>query len=77
MFATFTIHKSMLVADPEKPGFYNALTSKGVVSVQPHDGSIQYRPVGTNGSFEEFYIKGNWAIFPDVDGLVFTVPYVE
>lgn len=76
MFATFAIKRHMLVPDPEKPGFYNAVTSKGVVSVQP-DGHVEFRPVGTNGAFEEFYLADNRCVFPDVDGLCYDIPFEE
>ena len=77
MFATFTIRKAHLVADPEKPGFYNAVVpGKGVVSVQP-DGRVEFRPEGSNGAYEEFFVRGNRAIFPDVDGLTYAIPFEE
>lgn len=71
---TFAIRQHMLVPDPEKPNFFNAVTKHGVVSQQPN-GEIEFRPLGTHGAYEEFYIDGKEAIFPDVDGLTFIVPY--
>ncbi len=40
-------------------------------------GTIHARPAGTAGGYEEFRIEGNRAVFPDVSGLVFTIPLVE
>jgi hypothetical protein len=44
--------------------------------VQP-DATIQAGPAGAAGGYEEFRIEGNRAVFPDVGGLVFTIPLVE
>lgn len=78
MFATFTIRRSQLVEDPDKPGWFNAVTPFGVVSVQP-DGRVEFRPAGTHGAYEEFYLSedGKEAVFPDVAGLTFLVPFRE
>lgn len=77
MQATFTIRKAHLVPDPEKKNFYSAFVPGwGVVSVQP-DGTIGWRGEGTSGGYEEFYISGNRAVFPDVAGLSFAIPYEE
>lgn len=76
MFGTFAIKRFMLIPDPEKPNFYNAVTKHGVVSMQP-TGHIEFREVGSHGAYEEFYIKDNRCIFPDVDGLCYDVPFEE
>ena len=77
--ATFSISRRYCLPHPSKPGYFTArhpTNASTVLSVQP-DGTIQTRPAGTAGGYEEFRIEGNRAVFPDVNGLVFTIPLVE
>ena len=77
--ATFSISRRYCLPHPSKPGYFTArhpTNANTVLSVQP-DGTIQTRPAGTAGGYEEFRIEGNRAVFPDVGGLVFTIPLVE
>jgi hypothetical protein len=77
--ATFAISRRHCMPHPSKPGYFTArypIHADTVLSVQP-DGTIQTRPAGTHGSYEEFRMEGNHAVFPDVAGVVFAILLVE
>ena len=77
--ATFSISRRHCIPHPSKPGYFTVrhpTNANTVLSVQP-DGTIGTRPAGTAGSYEEFRMEGNRAVFPDVAGLVFAIPLVD
>jgi hypothetical protein len=78
--ATFVISRKDLIADPDDLRYLNVrFTQGGVegkVSVQPN-GTIEWRPMGSHGAFEECFIEGNKVVFPNIDGKRFAVPLVD
>lgn len=77
-YATFTISRAYLVPVEGENGVFTAFVpGKGVVSVQPHDGSIEFRPEGTHNAWEKFRVEGNKAVFFETDGLTFAIPLVD
>lgn len=79
--ATFSLRRAERLLHPTKPGYFTSpfpgSTTGEVLSVNPPDGRMEPRPIGTSGPFESWREDGNRSVFDEVFGYTFAIPLVD